>query len=80
MGKLDNREIDFIGIRDTERIYVQAAYLLGDNQETIEREFGALKGIQDNYPKYVVSMDERWSDNIDGIRRLHLADFLLGPY
>ncbi|WP_026043561.1 ATP-binding protein [Treponema primitia] len=80
VGKLDNREIDFIGIRGAEKIYVQAVYLLGDNKETIDREFGAFKGIQDNYPKYVVSLDERWSDNIAGIRRLHLADFLLGPY
>jgi predicted AAA+ superfamily ATPase len=78
VGKLDNREIDFTGIRNADKIYVQAAYLLGDNQETIDREFGAFKGIQDNYPKYVVSLDERWADNIDGIKRLHLADFLLG--
>jgi predicted AAA+ superfamily ATPase len=77
VGKIDEREVDFVGIRGTERIYVQAAYLLGDNNEAIDREFTALKNIDDNFPKYVVSMDERWSENITGIRRLHLADFLL---
>jgi predicted AAA+ superfamily ATPase len=56
---------------------VQTAYLLGDNRETIAREFGPLQSITDNFPKYVVTLDERWSDSVDGIRRLHLADFLL---
>jgi predicted AAA+ superfamily ATPase len=77
VGKLGEKEVDFIGIRGAERIYVQAAYLLGDNRETIDREFGPLKSIDDNFPKYVVSMDERWSSNIDGIRRFHLAEFLV---
>ncbi|MDR3285042.1 MAG: ATP-binding protein, partial [Treponema sp.] len=78
VGKLNEQEVDFVGLRGTEKIYVQAAYLLGDNRETIEREFGPLKRIDDNFPKYVVTLDERWSDSIDGIRWLHLADFLLG--
>jgi hypothetical protein len=43
VGKLDSREIDFIGIRGTEKIYVQAVYLLRDNKETIDREFGAFR-------------------------------------
>jgi predicted AAA+ superfamily ATPase len=43
VGKINEQEIDFIGIRGTEKIYIQAAYLLGDNRETIEREFGPLK-------------------------------------
>jgi predicted AAA+ superfamily ATPase len=78
VGKINDREIDFTGIRGTEKIYIQAAYFLGDNREVINREFGPLKSIDDNFPKYVITLDERWSDSIDGIRRLHLADFLLG--
>jgi predicted AAA+ superfamily ATPase len=77
VGKINEQEVDFTGIRGAEKIYIQAAYLLGDNRETIEREFGSLKEIGDSFPKYVVTMDERWSDSVDGIRRLHLADFLL---
>jgi predicted AAA+ superfamily ATPase len=81
VGKINEQEIDFTGIRGTEKIYIQTAYLLGDNRETIEREFSPLKSIDDNFPKYVITLDERWSDSIDGIRRLHLADFLLRtPY
>jgi predicted AAA+ superfamily ATPase len=80
VGKLNDQEVDFVGIRGTEKIYVQAAYLLGDNRETINREFGPLKGIDDNFPKQVVSLDERWSDSVEGIRRVHLADFLAGIY
>jgi predicted AAA+ superfamily ATPase len=78
VGKINEQELDFTGIRGTEKIYIQTAYLLGDNRETIEREFRPLKNIGDNFPKYVITMDERWSDSVDGIRRLHLADFLLG--
>jgi predicted AAA+ superfamily ATPase len=77
VGKLNDQEVDFVGIRAGEKIYVQASYLLGDSKETIAREFGPLKKIDDNFPKYVISLDERWSDSVDGIRRLHLADFLL---
>ncbi len=46
-------------------------------QQTIEREFGAFKSITDNYPKYVVSMDEFWKDNVEGFKHIHIADFLL---
>ena len=46
-------------------------------KETIEREFGNLKKIPDHYPKYVVTTEENWSDNIDGIRHVNIADFLL---
>jgi predicted AAA+ superfamily ATPase len=78
VGRINNQEVDFIGIKGSEKIYVQAAYLLGDNTETIEREFEPLKRIDDNFPKYVVTLDERWSNSVEGIRRLHLADFLAG--
>lgn len=75
-GKDDNREIDFIGEKNKERIYVQACYLLAD-EKTIQREFGNLMLIEDNYPKYVVSLDP-YSPNTTykGIRQLHLREFL----
>lgn len=46
-------------------------------QSTIDREFTPLKNLRDHHPKYVVSMDETWTDNIDGIAHVHIADFLL---
>ena len=75
-GKDGEREVDFIGERDGERIYVQACYLLAD-EKTIEREFGNLMLIEDNYPKYVVTLDP-FSPNTTykGIRQLHLREFL----
>ena len=54
---------------------MQVAYLLA-TPETIEREFGVLKAIPDNYPKLVLSMDPVFVDDIDGIRRRHIVDFL----
>jgi uncharacterized protein len=46
-------------------------------QSTIDREFSFLIQIKDNHPKYVVTMDEFWKDNIEGIKHIHIADFLL---
>jgi predicted AAA+ superfamily ATPase len=80
IGKLASREVDFIGIKGDQKIYIQACYLLSDDSVTIEREFRPLLNIPDNFPKYVVSMDDRWSRSIEGVRRVHLADFLLGDY
>lgn len=70
------REIDFVALRGDERIYVQAAYLITDDKAQ-QREFGNLKEIGDNYPKYVVSLDE-WTSgsNVGGIKHVHLGDFL----
>ena len=58
------------------RIYIQAAYLLQD-EKTIEREFGNLLEIRDNYPKIVVSMDENIGTNYQGIQQYNIIDFLL---
>ena len=76
VGKLDNREVDFVGEKGIDRIYIQVAYKLTD-AETVEREFRPLLSIEDHYPKYVVTMDELWKDNIDGVKHIHIADFLL---
>lgn len=75
VGKLGEREIDFIGDKHGEKVYVQAAYLLA-SEETVAREFGVYDGIRDNFPKYVVSMDEiDFSRN--GIKHRNVRDFLL---
>ena len=55
VGKLDDKEIDFICYRGQEKLYIQVAYLINSSDEL--REFGNLERIQDNYPKYVVSGD-----------------------
>jgi uncharacterized protein len=76
VGKSDNKEIDFIAEMKGEKIYIQVAYRMSD-KTTIEREFSSLRDIKDNYPKYVVTMDETWQDNIEGIQQMHIADFLV---
>ena len=75
VGQANNREIDFVAKRNGEYLYVQACYLL-HAQETVEREFGNLEKIKDNYPKMVVSMDEFSGNTRNGIQHIHLRDFL----
>jgi predicted AAA+ superfamily ATPase len=79
IGKLGDREVDFIATRKSEKIYIQVAYLLG-SAETIDREFGVLKSIPDNYPKFVLSLDSVFGEDFDGIRRINLIDFLLSEF
>lgn len=75
VGSEGGREIDFIASRGGKRIYVQVAYLL-EKPETAEREFGNLLEIRDNFPKYVVTMDElNETDSYLGIHRIHVKDF-----
>lgn len=76
VGKLDHREVDFIAEKRGEKLYVQVAYKL-DSEPTVEREFSHLLAIDDQYPKYVVTMDEFWKDDIEGVRHLYITDFLL---
>ena len=75
IGKQDKREVDFVGIRRDEKIYVQVTYRM-ESDATVEREYAPLLAISDHYPKYVVSMDDVWQDNIEGVRHWHIADFL----
>ena len=75
IGKTKDGEIDFIATKDKVKEYYQVAYLLG-NDEVIEREFGAFKVIDDNYPKYVLSLDKTdFSQN--GIIHKNIIDWLL---
>ena len=76
VGQLHKTEIDFVAEKSGSTVYVQVAYLLA-SQETINREFGNLKLIDDNHPKYVISLDRMMgSVNADGIRHIYLRDFL----
>ena len=75
IGKLGNLEVDFIAQKEDEKIYYQVAATVLD-PSTYEREFGPLKKISDNYPKYVLSMDE-FPMGEDGINQVNVIDFLL---
>jgi uncharacterized protein len=75
VGQYQDKEIDFVCERGNEKIYVQVAYLLID-EKTIQREFGNLELIKDNYPKYVVTMDELTSGNRNGIEHIQVRKFL----
>ena len=77
VGQEGNKEIDFIAQKSGEKIYVQVSYML-TNEETISREFGNLLDIQDNFPKYVVTMDEVTElTTYKGIIRMHVKDFCM---
>lgn len=76
VGKLNDLEIDFIAQKGNNQIYIQVAYLLSE-ENTIEREFKPLLQVKNNYPKYVITMDKVFKDNIEGVRHLHVADFLM---
>ena len=76
IGYLQDKEIDFIAEKNSEKIYIQVTYLLS-NQKIIDREFGNLMKIKDNYPKYVVSFDSFSAINTyKGIKHLSLLEFL----
>jgi hypothetical protein len=75
VGKVKNAEVDFCAEKNKEKIYIQVTYLLA-SEETIIREFGAFSGIQDNYPKYVLSMDEVDLSR-NGIIHKNIRSFLL---
>jgi predicted AAA+ superfamily ATPase len=75
-GKWREREVDFVAEKNENKIYVQVAYKMTE-QSTIDREFSPLLEIKDNHPKFVVTMDEFWKDNIEGVKHVYIADFLL---
>jgi len=79
IGKLNDLEIDFIAEKSNERIYIQISYLLL-SESTIQREYRALEKIKDNYPKYILTMDQLPSTNTNGIIRMNIIDFLLEHY
>jgi hypothetical protein len=74
IGKNETKEIDFVAVRRDERIYVQVCRRL---PEESDREVANLLEIKDHYPKYVVTLDELAAGNINGVKIVHLAKFLL---
>jgi predicted AAA+ superfamily ATPase len=76
VGQRGVTEIDFVAEKDGQTIYIQVCYMLLE-ESTIQREFGNLLKIGDNYPKYVVTMDEFSAGNYNGILQIHLKDFLM---
>lgn len=75
VGRVGDKEIDFVATRQNEKIYVQVLYILA-SESAIEREFGVYALVRDNWPKYVVSMDELDMSR-DGVKHMNITDFLL---
>ncbi len=76
VGKIDNTEIDFIAVKQENKLYIQVTQQIG-SPETELREYGRLLDIRDNYPKYVLRTDDFAGGNYEGIKTMHIADFLL---
>lgn len=74
VGKVKEKEIDFVCEKRSEKLYVQVTYLLA-SEDTVRREFGVYDEIKDNFPKYVVSLDE-FDMSRNGIKHLNIRDFL----
>lgn len=75
VGVIGHKEIDFIAEKDNEKIYIQVALTI-DNNETFAREFGNLQLIKDNYPKYVVTREAKSINTIEGIQHVSIENFL----
>jgi hypothetical protein len=76
IGKLYDLEVDFIAVKNDQKIYIQVTYLLFD-EKVIEREFGVLSSVKDNYTKIVLSLDKHFGTERNGIKWYNLIDFLL---
>lgn len=76
VGKTGDSEIDFVAVRQNEKIYVQVTQEI-NSEKTEKREYSRLLEIPDNYPKFVLTTDEFAGGNYEGIRTMHIADFLL---
>jgi predicted AAA+ superfamily ATPase len=75
VGVIGDREIDFVAEKNNEKIYMQVA-LNVDSEETMQREFGNLQLISDNYPKYVVTRHANSKNTINGIKHVSIEEFL----
>lgn len=76
VGKTGDSEIDFVAVRQNEKIYVQVTQEI-NSEKTEKREYSHLLEIPDNYPKFVLTTDEFAGGNYEGIKTMHIADFLL---
>jgi len=75
VGVLENTEIDFVAERQNDKKYIQVCYSLA-NEDVVQREFGNLLKIKDNYEKIVISMDKFFPEDWEGIRHIYILDFL----
>ena len=75
VGRTKDGEIDFVAVRQNEKIYVQVTQEI-NSEKTEQREYNRLLEIPDNYPKYVLTTDEFAGGNYEGIKTMHIADFL----
>ncbi|GAB3171735.1 hypothetical protein GCM10027059_40450 [Myceligenerans halotolerans] len=77
IGKVGATEVDFVAERHEDRIYVQVATTIAASEETRRREYAPLQAIEDNYPKYVLTLDPQAGDRTGGIQHQRIPDFLL---
>ena len=77
VGRVGEKEIDFVGEKDGNKLYIQVCYLLNE-ESTINREFGSLLKIKDNYPKYVLYKESSFRGNYEGIPAVKIEDWLTG--
>ena len=76
VGKMQNGEIDFTGEKQNKKIYIQVTQEI-NSEKTEKREYERLLQIDDNYPKYVLRTDDFAGGNYEGVKTMHVADFLL---
>ena len=76
IGKNENKEIDFVAEKKGQKIYLQVA-VEASTKDAFQREFSALEGIADNYPKYILTLEDGYGDEINGIKKRNLPEFLL---
>lgn len=77
IGKIDNYEIDFVAVSQSETVYYQVAYTVRE-KETLERELRPLRLVPDHFPKVIITMDDELARNFDGIQVVNAIEFLLG--
>lgn len=79
IGKIDNLEVDFVAIDENDIIYYQVAATVRD-EATLKRELSSLQQINDQYPKYILTLDEDPEADYDGIKRINALKWLMGEY
>jgi predicted AAA+ superfamily ATPase len=79
VGRVDEKEIDFVGEKNGEKLYIQVCYLLNE-KSTIEREFNSLLDIKDNYPKLVLYKESSFKGNHEGVPAIRIDDWLMNGH
>jgi len=75
IGKLEKQEIDFVATKNNETIYIQVSLRL-ENEKTIDREFGNLLKIKDNFPKFVITLNDQTKNTYKGVAMMPVCKFL----